>query len=496
MIGLPFGPYAIGFIVLYLCSLLLVGWLGFRARQSATLRDHYLGGGFGLIVLPLTLYATQYSGNSLFANVGATVRSGYTWLISLQYMLAIVAFYLCYALPLYRRSVQRGYVTPSDFVADRYRSLPLKRWVAAVMIAALSIYLLGQLMAIGRALQGLSADAPDQAYTFGVIGLALVMLGYGTLGGMRAVAWTDVIQGLMLALGFTLLFVVLRHELGAFRLAGEQARALHPAAFEPPSGDTARSWYSYILLVGIGAALYPQAIQRIYAARSERVLRRSLVVMVLIAFPSVLATIAAGIYAIAWLPTGEGAAADQALGQLLALVYERSWLGSALVVVMFAAILAAIMSTADSALLAISSMLTQDFGRDCLPQWSERSLLTLSKCLAAMLLAVMVLLSLILRDKATLISLIDRKFDLLVQLAPTFMLGVHWRKLNASAVVAGLITGLVIALILAFVPLPFVENRRVAGIHPGLIGLAANIAVVILMSFGKSAGRQAALSAK
>ncbi|NIN34277.1 MAG: hypothetical protein GTO60_03895, partial [Gammaproteobacteria bacterium] len=55
------------------------------------------------------------------------------------------------------------------------------------MIVVLSNYLLAQLMAMGRATQGFAAIRPDDAYQYGVILLTLIMVVYGTLGGMRAV---------------------------------------------------------------------------------------------------------------------------------------------------------------------------------------------------------------------------------------------------------------------------------------------------------------------
>ena len=62
---LPFGVGAWSFFSLYLLSLLLLGWLSFKARQENSLKDFYLGGqGFSFVVLFMTLYATQYSGNS------------------------------------------------------------------------------------------------------------------------------------------------------------------------------------------------------------------------------------------------------------------------------------------------------------------------------------------------------------------------------------------------------------------------------------------------
>ena len=60
-------------------------------------------------------------------------------------------------------------------------------------------------MAMGRAMQGLAEFNQDAAYVGGVVILALIMVIYGTLGGLRAIAWTDAIQGVILALGFGVL---------------------------------------------------------------------------------------------------------------------------------------------------------------------------------------------------------------------------------------------------------------------------------------------------
>ena len=57
---LPFGPGAWLFIGIYLLSMLLVGWFGFRARRENTLKDFYVAGkGFGFFVLLMTLFATN-----------------------------------------------------------------------------------------------------------------------------------------------------------------------------------------------------------------------------------------------------------------------------------------------------------------------------------------------------------------------------------------------------------------------------------------------------
>jgi solute:Na+ symporter, SSS family len=106
---LPFGVGAWCFVGIYLCSLLLIGWRGYKARREDTLRDFYLaGGGFGFSVLVLTLYATQYSGNTVFGVAGAAYREGFGWLIAVHYMLAIVVCYLIFAPKLYTLSRHGG----------------------------------------------------------------------------------------------------------------------------------------------------------------------------------------------------------------------------------------------------------------------------------------------------------------------------------------------------------------------------------------------------
>jgi len=75
MSELPLGPGALLFLGLYVLSLIAVGAWGRLRRQENSLSDHYLGGrDIGLGVLVLTLFATQYSGKSLFGFTGQAYR--------------------------------------------------------------------------------------------------------------------------------------------------------------------------------------------------------------------------------------------------------------------------------------------------------------------------------------------------------------------------------------------------------------------------------------
>ena len=103
---------------------------------------------------------------------------------------------------------------------------------------------------------------------------------YETVGGLRAVAWTDCIQGLLLLLGLGGLVAAVIHSTGGLGALTEWLAANRPEMTALPDAEHSRYWLSTILLVGFSGAVYPQAIQRIYAARSGQVLRRALRIMI------------------------------------------------------------------------------------------------------------------------------------------------------------------------------------------------------------------------
>lgn len=485
---MPLGTGAWIFIGVYLFSLIGIGFLGLRARRENTMSDFYLAGpGFGFSILFLTLFATQYSGNTFFAFTGATYRIGYTWILSLHFMTAVVICYLIYAPKLFVLAKARGYVTPSDYIQDRFNHRGLSALVSIIMIVALCNFLLAQLMAMGRAMQGLSQFHGDTAYIGGVVVLAFIMVVYGTLGGLRAVAWTDAIQGITLAIGFAILYYLLLDYYGPLEnatqklltedIANETRKTL------PPDANASRVWLSYVLTAGLAVSLYPQAIQRIYAARSSDVLRRSLRVMAFMPIPTMIIALTAGIMAAAYIPGLEAAAADQVFGRVLRDIQSHSDFGYGLVVVLLAAVLAAMMSTADSALLSISSMFTKDiYARYIRPDASETQLTKMGKICSWALITLLVGIAILLRNHASLVAIMDRKLDLLVQLVPAIMLGLRWHGLNARPCLYGLIIGVSIALILPFGGFEFVSKGKIFGFHPGLVALIPNMLIAVLGS--------------
>ncbi|MBV6499039.1 MAG: Osmoregulated proline transporter OpuE [Prosthecobacter sp.] len=485
---LPFGPGALAFIALYLLSLVWIGWLGRQAREENSMRDHFIGGsGVGFFVLLLTLYATQYSGNTILGFSGKASRVGFSWLASVHFMTAIVITYLILAPKLFTLAKRHVFITPTDFLAHRFGHRGLSLLATLIMVAALLNFYLAQLTAMGRAVEGLTTLPPDTAFAWGVGVLAAVMLLYETLGGFRAVAWTDMIQGGILAIGFVVLMALIFVEYGSLEASTLKLAQAAPAKVLPPKAVEARSWLSYILLLGVGAALYPQAIQRIYAARSAPALRRSLAVMAFMPLTTALIAVLAGVTAAANL-SGElsGASTDAVLGVMMRHVQEQSTLGYSLVVLIFAAVLGAIMSTADSSLLSLSSMITKDLYAGFVnPQAGQESLTRLGKWTSTGIVFAMASLAVYMNNsgvKFTLVELLEMKFDMLLQIAPAFLIGLHWKGLKSGPVFAGMLAGLLFALSFFWVDDKgggFMAWLKTSGFHPGIYALSLNSLIAV-----------------
>ncbi|MCH8208242.1 MAG: hypothetical protein IIA62_04180 [Nitrospinae bacterium] len=274
---LPFGPGALAVAGIYVLSLLGIGAYAYSKRRAPPLSDFYLGGrNMGVVVLFLTFYATQYSGNTLFGFSGAAYREGFRFIVCVHFMTAIVIAYLLFAPRLYRISRDQNFITPGDFIYYRFGSHALRIIVTLLMIYALCNFTLAQMKTLGIAFEGMSQGRiPLWA---GVIGLAVIMLIYESLGGMRSVAWTDVVQGILLVGGMLLggfcVVAVLGGPIEFFKRVAE----LPPKSLSAPG--TVGHWTPEMLFTAstfasLGSMIQPAQWMRFYAAKSGDVLRKS-----------------------------------------------------------------------------------------------------------------------------------------------------------------------------------------------------------------------------
>lgn len=469
------GPAAYVFVGGYLCLLVLLGWLGHRAKREDSLTDFYLGGrGLGLMVLLLTLYATQYSGNTMLGFVGKAYRQGYQFLAAVTFMMAIIGFYLIYAPRLQRLAHARKYVTMGDFLQDRFRYRPLTIFATTLGVLALGNYILTNLKALG--LLAVTITGNPGSYAPGIILLAVIMLVYELLGGLRSVAWTDVIQGILLLFGISIIFVVANVTFGHLGEAAHVISLSKPELLAVPTWKEKVDWLCTLLLVGVGIAMYPHAIQRIYAAKDARTLQRSLQVMVFLPLFTTLLMLILGLLGLAQFPDLPDSESDGVTLRWLALIVEEVPSMRWIVLLCISAILAATMSTVDSALLAISSLVAKDIYPAFVSGATPAQMHRMGKLASLVIMAGAVGFAIFLQG-SQIWDLIKLKLELLCQVAPAFLLGIHWKGLRARPVFAGMIVGTVIA-----VAFRNADWLLFQWLPPGIVGLIINLSIGLLGS--------------
>ena len=471
------GLAAGGAVCIYLLILISVGYLTHRHNHHADLDDFYLAGrNLGGFVLLLTLYATQYSGNTLLGYPGEAFQLGFAWVMSVGFMMAIIVVYLLFAPQLQRIAKQKHFITPGDWIAYRFNSPSLTLVANVLLVAAISNYLLAQLMAMGHVTEGLSGGSIP--YWVGVLLLTFVVIIYETVGGMRAVAWTDCIQGLMLLVGLVgLLIAVGPTPDHLANLTNEIART-SPEKVVVPSWEISRNWFSSIILIGFSGAVYPHAIQRIYAARSTRSLKRAFSVMVFLPLVTTGVMFLVGILAIGEL--SDGGDPDQVMPTLLTMWAGQSTLLFGLSVLVITAIVAAVMSTADSVLLSLSSILAKDIiGTTLLRGASQERLTRTGKILSWVIVSILV--GIALSPRVTLWGLTEIKMEILAQVAPLFVLGAAWSRLTTSAAFVGMLAGCA-----TYSGLLLTSNPEPWNIHAGVVALGVNLTCCVVGSTRQS----------
>lgn len=464
------------FMALYLGSLILIGLLGRLKRKENSLSDFYLAGrGMGFFVLFLTLYATQYSGNTIVGYAGKAYREGYTVLLSVTFMMSVIGGYLLFAPKLYRLSKKLNFITIGDYIQHRYNSRVLTIFAVFLLIIALGNFILTNLKAIGHIVE--ASTGGQVPFVYGVLALSLIMVIYETLGGLRSVAWTDVIQGVILLLGCAVIFIAIEYQYGGLSSTAEYIMTQEPDKWAPPTWEEKRLWLSTLLIVLFGISIYPQAIQRIYAAKDEGTLKRSLQFMVFMPLVTTFFIVVIGIVGSAQIPGLDRDGSEQITLLLLSDI-AKNVPGIELVIILFiTAAVAAIMSTVDSALLAISSLFTQDLYRWIKPASSQAHLTSMGKVFSWVIMAIMAYLAIHLPQ--TIWRLMEIKLEILCQVAPAILLGINIKSLNKRAVLGGLLVGTTVGLgIMILYWDGLINSDRPFGFHAGLWGLAANLITI------------------
>ncbi|MBN1858627.1 sodium:solute symporter family protein [Candidatus Bipolaricaulota bacterium] len=426
-------------VAAYLTILLGLGFHASR-RMRRTSEDYFVASrSLSPILLFLTMAATNFSALTVFGFSGSGWSFGYAFYPVIAFGTGFMAvMFLVIGLPVWQLGREHGWVTPPEMIMARWRNPWLRGVFLAVMIIFTLPYLAMQPMAAGYALEGL-VGIP---YFAGAALMTAVMLLYTYFGGLRGVAWTDALQGGMLIVSLMAALVCVAGAHGGMAQANRAAFEAFPELFSRPGAGgiyTPGIWLGYLLLWMWADPMFPQLFQRFYAARSRRAIRTTAVLYPILTGFLFLLPVSIGVVgrvALPELPVGK--AADEILPLLLT-THAPRWIAA----LVLTSALAALMSTLDSQLLSLSSILTRDLLQPALAGserfQSDRARFWMGK-LAVVVLAVAGL-AIAWRPPASFLRIATQAFTGLAVLFPTVIATLYSRRATAAGCLASILVG-------------------------------------------------------
>ncbi|HHC71938.1 MAG TPA: sodium/proline symporter PutP [Thiotrichales bacterium] len=435
-----FDPVVAWTILAYVAVMTAIGVVAWR--RTADLSDFILGGRrLGRWVTALSAEASDMSGWLLLGLPGLAYASGLesVWLAG-GLLAGTWLNWRFMAARLRTATVNAGdALTLPDYFERRFAD---PHRVLRVVSASLILFFFTFYTS-----SGLTAGARLFETVFGVdyhIAVALgagAILAYTFLGGFLAVSWTDLVQGLLMLFALLAVPVVLLEALGGWQTAQARIAAINPALVDPFTDATGEplGLIAILSLLGWGLGYFgqPHILARFMAIRDPAEIgpaRRIAVTWVALSLGGALLV---GLLAIPHLqPALEGPDTEKVFIHLVGALFHPLLAG-----ILLSAVLAAVMSTADSQLLVASSALTEDLYRPFLrPRASQVELVWVGRTAVA----VIALLASILAWNPQ-----NRVLDLVAYawggfgaaFGPSLLLSLYWRRMTRQGALAGLLVG-------------------------------------------------------
>lgn len=244
---------------------------------------------------------------------------------------------------------------PDALAAGLHDSRHLLRKISlAIILIMVTFYVAAQMVATGKAFHGFT----DLSYTEGVLLGAGVIIAYTVVGGFKAVAWSDLLQGLLMLAGLIVLPLVAIEAAGGFSAVIAELGTQDPGLLSPwgPDGKNLASLIAILSFLAIGIPFMgvPQLMVRFMSARSEESLVPAMTISVVVIALFDIGAVLTGMAGRALLPGLEDA-------ETILPLLSTTLLPPALAAVMMIVVLAAIMSTVDSLLILASSAVVRDY---------------------------------------------------------------------------------------------------------------------------------------
>ena len=240
---------------------------GYRTHEEYFIAGRNVSG----VISALTYAATTYSAFMMVGLVGLSYATGVGAAAFELFYLVGTLFLLSYFSPkLWRIAREKNVVTPAELFSKRYGEF--ERTVAALIpVVALIPYTSAQIIGVSLILEKTVGLTFEGAL---IVSIFLVAF-WALIGGLRGVAWTDAVQGvLMLFAGFlALIFALSFVEGNVFR----EASALGDLLAVPNKVWTAERFIALTVPWFFFAMTNPQVVQRVFIPKSEKDLKRMVV---------------------------------------------------------------------------------------------------------------------------------------------------------------------------------------------------------------------------
>ncbi|MCU0860421.1 MAG: sodium:solute symporter family protein [Thermoplasmata archaeon] len=429
---------SLGFFVVYLSSLMGIAVYA-RMRSKRTSEDYFVASrSIGPVVLFLSLAATNFSAFTFFGFAGAAYKFGlaYYGIMAFGTGFMALAFYFI-GRKVWRLGKEKGYITPPELIGDRFKSDTLRMVFLSVMVVFTLPYLATQAIGGGIALEQLTEG--EISYEMGAVIVTMVVIAYVTVGGMRGDAYTDVLQGVMMLVTLLAAVGIVAYGLGGFTEANSRLADEFPDLVSRPGGRdffTPQVWFSYMLLWILCDPMFPQLFTRFYSARDEKAIRFSTMMYAPITAVIFLCPVLIGAWGNLQFPGLTGTQPDNILPMMVD-EFAPSWVLG----IMLSGAFAALMSTADSQLLVLSSMLT----RDVYKRWVKRTASLTEEFVVGKVLVVglaLVGLAIALSSVETLFETLTKTtFTGLAVLFPTTVAALYWPKATKWGCISSIVAG-------------------------------------------------------
>lgn len=477
----------VGIAGLYLLSSLVVGLLPSKSTSDSV--EGYVAGdrSLGPVVMYFITGATIFSAFAFLGMPGWAYSKGVAACYVLGYgALGFLPFYFLGPRAA-RVGREYGFVTQAEMVAGRFSSKPIALVMAFITVYALVPYVAIQMKGAGYVLEATSGGAIPEKLGAAIV--YAVVTTYVLKSGVLGVGWTNTFQGvLMMVLAWVFGLYLpwkLHGGVGPMfdAIADKNPDMLHApglaGADESVPGKIVRggpgSWtgYSTNLIISIlGFCCWPQLFMRAFSAKSERVLRRTVVLyptFQIFLVPLILIGFAGIHYDV---PPGKS---DQVLPHLLMQLDLTPWI----VGLFCAGALAASMSSGDALIHTAASVAVRDgvgvgLGKK-LEAADERRWIRL------VILAVVVgAYALAITYEGGLVNLLLFAYGPIAQFFPALVATLYWKRATGAGVLGGMVAGITVSLM---IKMGVIDGR---GVHEGMWGLIPNVLVLVVVSLASS----------